>query len=187
MKINSNLILVFFIWIYQHESVICQTTFMIPFQPLVKGSFSPSIDEWIEFTNQISPSKEFTACHWIRPKYFNKRIAINLWSYCTLAREGDLMGCLQIGLHGSQKTANRDVEIKAWIPYKNGYVETTHLIDNFLQISLGLLGSVCVGGSFGAICESMVRNAYYMFDGFAISRFGGPHLLLGTDLVHREQ
>ncbi len=69
---------------YASKNVSSHKSFIIPFQSLITGTDSPSTDEWIEFTNQVPNSKELTACHWIRTKYFNKYIPVNLWSYCTI-------------------------------------------------------------------------------------------------------
>ena len=137
MNIFTHLRFVLFIWIYHQKLVICQPTFMIPFQTRIKytTTMSPSVDEWIEFTNKINPAKEFTACHWIRTKYFNYDIAFQLWSYCPLAREGDLMECLQIGLYSSGPSASRDVEITAWIPHQKTYIKAPHLVKDFLHLT----------------------------------------------------
>ena len=99
--------------------VPCHKTFFIPFQPILTGTFSPSTNEWIEFTNKIPNSKEFTACHWIRTKYFNMDISVMFWQYCTTEFNDDVQECIELYLDKSPKTANRDVVMKAHIRKSN--------------------------------------------------------------------
>ena len=93
----------------------CHNSFYIPFQPLSTGAFSPSTEEWIEFTNKIPNAKEFTSCQWIRTKYFNMDISVMFWQYCTTQFKDELDECMELYLDKSPKTANRDVVIRAHI------------------------------------------------------------------------
>ena len=113
--------------------MLCHQTFVIHFQPLSNGSISPSTDEWIEFTNEIHPSQQFTACHWIKAKYFNRNIQINLWSYCTMESVNDAMKCVQIYLDQSLKSAARNLEMTAEIPYTKGRLEISMEVKPFLH------------------------------------------------------
>ena len=113
MHLLKSLQIVLLVLVCRARNVSCHKSFVIPFQPLIDSSFSPSTDEWIEFTNDIPHSKEFTACHWIRTKYFNKHTAFVLWSYCTIESVDGAMECIQIDLNDALKSANRDVTMKA--------------------------------------------------------------------------
>ena len=92
-------------------------TFIVSFQPSLKGSLHPSTDHWIEYLKPIHPSKEFTACNWMKVKYFGRDIAIVLWSYCTKATINSSMNCTQIFLRNNKETANRHLEANGYLPW----------------------------------------------------------------------
>ena len=112
--------------------VVSQGTFYIPFQSGTVGAVSPSVDEWIEFPNGLHDSKEVTICHWIRTKFFNIRIAVNLWSYCTIKSKEDTMECTQAMLDQLPSSGYRDVLMRnKWEAER--YVEQIVEVDNFLH------------------------------------------------------
>ena len=93
--------------------VIGQEHFMASFQTGLDSSPKPDKNVWLEFLDEIPPSKEFTICHWINIKFFNSGVAACLWSYCTIENKDDKMECVQMSLHGVVDTANRNLEIHA--------------------------------------------------------------------------
>ena len=99
----------------QGRIVLSHKSFVISFNSRSNGAVSPANNEWIEFTNEITSSKEFTACHWTKAKYFNKDIAINLWSYCTIENAGNAMKCIQTLFHSIKTSANRNVAAFGYI------------------------------------------------------------------------
>ena len=101
------------------KSVSCQQRFVASFQKDIEGSFSATSDVWIEFSKKIPPFEQFTACHWIKIKFYNLKVAANLWSYCTIKDSGDKMRCLQAFMTGNLQTANRDLVFQVEIPLKN--------------------------------------------------------------------
>lgn len=113
------------------KSNVCGQNFIASFQPGLEGAFLASTNAWIEFSKPILPTKEFTACHWIKIKFQNLKIAANLWSYCTIENAGDKMKCLQAFMHGNVLTANRDLIFQAYIPSKKGNKKTTMAVDSF--------------------------------------------------------
>ena len=110
------------------ENVSGHNTFVVTFQAMENSAVSPSYNEWIEFSNKIPSSKEFTACQWIKTKFFNKDtdVSISLWAYCTIDKENHPMTCLQTFLHGNIKTASRDVFAAGYIPWVGG-IETRYI------------------------------------------------------------
>ena len=82
-------------------------TFQVSFQPNIEGPSSAKNDAWIEFTNKIIASKDFTICHWIKIKFYNFKYAACLWSYCTIKTSGDKMKCLRICL--DQRVHSKEV------------------------------------------------------------------------------
>ena len=117
----SLLTFIYIIYLVIEKSVLCEQTFVVSFQTNLVGPASASPNVWIEVLNQIPPTKEFTACHWIRIKYFNLNIAANLWAYCIIENAGDKMKCLQVFLHSNIQHANRDLVLGAYIPSKKGH------------------------------------------------------------------
>ena len=97
--------------IFSGKMASYKRSFAVSFEYGKAGSDAVSTNEWIEFSNKIPASKEFTACQWIKPHYFNKNIAINLWSYCTIQTVGDAMQCIQMYLQPTTQSANRDLVV----------------------------------------------------------------------------
>ena len=89
---------------------------MASFQDGLKLSSAPDKNVWLEFLEEIRPSKEFTICHWINIKFFNTGVAANLWSYCTVENKDGPMECLQLCLYGIGDTAYRNLKIGTKIP-----------------------------------------------------------------------
>ena len=50
-------------------------TFIASFQPNVAGPSLATNDVWLELSDPIPSTKEFTACKWISIKYFNFKYA----------------------------------------------------------------------------------------------------------------
>ena len=114
MKFNRKvprMLLLLFIILCIAERALGQKSFVVSFQSKQNGVDSATIDEWIELANKMPSTKEFTACNWIKPRYFNTDIAINLWSYCTIGTAGDPMVCIQMFLHSRGETAHREVVV----------------------------------------------------------------------------
>ena len=90
-----------------------EKTFAASFQANITGAHTASSTTWAHFAKPMKGSREFTACHWIQVKFFNRDIAACLWSYCTIENKDDQMECVQMSLHGVVDTANRNLEIHA--------------------------------------------------------------------------
>ena len=103
-------------YLIKKRSVIGQKHFMASFQTSLEGTFKPDENVWLEFLNDIHPSKEFTICHWINVKFFNNGVAACLWTYCTIKDQDDPMDCLQLCLDGMLDTANRGMKLLITIP-----------------------------------------------------------------------
>ena len=100
MKVFNVIGVLWLMYLIKKRSVIGQKHFMASFQTSLEGTFKPDENVWLEFLNEIQPSKEFTICHWINIKFFNTGVAANLWSYCTVENQDDPMECLQLCLYG---------------------------------------------------------------------------------------
>ena len=98
-----------------------QASFITSFQTNIDGSPSATDDVWLEFSNPVPESKEFTICHWIKIKYYNNDFAACLWSYCGIERADEEMKCLQLCLTGDLSTANQNLLIQGWIHVQKGY------------------------------------------------------------------
>ena len=107
------------IHLIENRCVIGQQYFMASFQTNLEGTFAPDENVWLEFLNEVHPSKEFTICHWINIKFLNSGISACLWSYCTVEKEDDPMECLQLCLDGIWDTANRNMQLLITIPSRN--------------------------------------------------------------------
>ena len=84
-------------------------TFLTSFQTNMKSHKSSNSNVWIEFTNPIPRTKEFTVCHWINIKFYNSEIAACLWSYCTIEYERSNMECIQVCMYSAHDTMNRNL------------------------------------------------------------------------------
>ena len=115
------------------QSVVYTQTFMASFQTDLDGAVSASPDVWIQFLNRLHSSKEFTSCFWIKTKFYNLDIAVNLWSYCTVEKSGDKMRCLQLFMHGNEQSANRDLVFGAYIPARQGNKKISMAVNSFLH------------------------------------------------------
>ena len=98
-----------------HPSTI--ETFVVSFQSSAEGSHAPSTDEWMEYSKTIPPSTEFSACNWMKVKYFSRDIAVMLWSYCTKETPESSMNCLELVLRNRIDTANRHLEATGYFPW----------------------------------------------------------------------
>ena len=116
MIFNGSTCLIWLLHLIARMCVIGQKYFMVSFQDGLELSLGPDKNVWLEFLNEIHPSKEFTICHWINIKFFNTGVAANLWSYCTVQNQDDPMECLQLCLYGIGDTANRNLRIGTKIP-----------------------------------------------------------------------
>ena len=126
---------VLFILFCTQKTALSHKTFVATFQSEIDWVIGPSTDEWIEFLPDIPPIKEFTACHWMKTKYFNRDVSVNLWSYCTVDTIDDTMKCLQIFFRNIQKSANRDLLVQAWVPRGRAYKLSTMDVAPFLHRS----------------------------------------------------
>ena len=102
--------LVFYvIYLLAVEYALCHKTFVVSFQAQKNGIQSPSLDEWIEYSNDLSSTNEFTVCHWIKPSFFNDDTSASTGSYCIIQAEKDKMKCIQTYFMADPESANRDV------------------------------------------------------------------------------
>ena len=92
-------------------------TFVVSFQPYVNSSLSPSIDAWMRYKNEIPSFDEFTACHWIKVRYFSRDIAFVPWSYCFQQNENSEMSCIQLFFKNKKSTANRHLRVYGYFPW----------------------------------------------------------------------
>ena len=128
-KIVSSIII---FWLFSIIGVCCHKTFQVPFQTKYNGNKPASINEWIELdSNSIQSVREFTACNWIRQRYFNKRISLNLWTYCTIYSKDSEMECAAAYLESSFKSAFRDLIFHFDLILNNTSIHTTYDIDQF--------------------------------------------------------
>ena len=121
--------------LYARKIVFGKKSFIASFQSKRYGVDSASIDEWIDFSNKMPSTKEFTACNWIKPKYFNKEIAVNLWSYCTIETVGATMECLQMFLQARDETAQKELMVIGEIKRKNKYTKFVRNVQTFYHRS----------------------------------------------------
>ena len=103
--------------------VLGQKYFTASFQNRLEAFSEPDENVWIEFLDEIHPSKEFTICHWIKIEFFNSGIDACLWSYCTITNQGDSMQCLQMCLYGTEDSSDRNLKLKVNIPSVKGHLE----------------------------------------------------------------
>ena len=103
-----------------NKVLAAENSFIASFQSDINGPISAASNVWFEYKNKISPTKEFTICHWIRIKFFNFKYSACLWSYCTEKNEGDKMKCLRLCINGARTTANREVVLLGQIASNQG-------------------------------------------------------------------
>ena len=140
-------------------------SFYVPFQPKSTGSFSPSIEQWIEIRNKIASAREFTACHWIRTKYFNQDIPVFFWSYCTVDIEGEEMECIEVYLeHDNWKSANRELIMTAQYKTQNSNIQKHASVLNFKHRSWGF---------FCLITSSIRDETLFYYNGKQIGKEDG--------------
>ena len=120
-----------FLYITNVNYVRSEKTFQMSFQPDIDGPSSATNDAWIEFTNKIMASNDFTICHWIKIRFYNFKYAACLWSYCTIKTSSDKMKCLRICLDADKKSANRNLKLLAHIPSKSGTMYSSALLQPF--------------------------------------------------------
>ena len=115
-----------------------ERTFVASFQPDVVGPHKATNDVWLEFTNPIPESKEFTVCHWIKVRFYNLKYAGCLWSYCTKewGKEGEEKKelCLQVCLQGDEKSLDRNLRLKGRLQLSQKVKkESVVLVEDFLH------------------------------------------------------
>ena len=133
MHLLVNLQIICLISFYLTKQFSCHKSFVIHFQPQSKGAISPTTEEWIEFTNEIPHSKEFTSCLWLKTNYYNQMIPFMLWSYCTAESADDEMRCLQVYLKAFPESLQRNVKIEAWIPSNGQRIKLVREVKGFLH------------------------------------------------------
>ena len=94
-------------------------TFMASFQTDLKSNNLATTKAWIEFSNDIPRTKEFTVCHWIKINLYNSDYAACLWSYCTVESPGDNMDCLQVCMDSASYSLNRNLVFERFIKLIN--------------------------------------------------------------------
>ena len=104
-------LVILLIAMYIDKEINGSQTFVVSFQPEIKGSFAATTDSWMEISTPISSSKEFTVCNWLKIKYFAINIPACPWAYCTFDIEEDEMKCTQMWFEAESTTANRNLRI----------------------------------------------------------------------------
>ena len=115
MKISKRLMYIAIIYLNLEGPVAGEETFVASFQKDIIGVHTASTTAWMNFSNPIPESKEFTVCHWIQIKFFNQDIAACLWSYCTIDKISERMECLQVCMQAMYETANRNLKFEGVI------------------------------------------------------------------------
>ena len=130
--INTILRSIISVWIFHICICHCHKTFQISFQTKYTGQSPPSLDEWIELDiNSIDAIHEFTACNWVLQRYFNKRISLNLWSYCTIESRDSELECVTAYLESSSASSHRDVDFHFDVRFNKTIVHTSAAIESF--------------------------------------------------------
>ena len=123
MYATKNMQLLFFLTcLLAPEYVLCHKSFVVSFQAQKNGIYSPSTDEWIEYLKDLSPAKEFTFCHWIKPSFFNEDTSANTGAYCFMQTAKDNIECMQTFFHADPESANRNVIFYGEIGWNKKYV-----------------------------------------------------------------
>ena len=110
-------------------------TFVAEFQPDIVGPSEATNEVWIEFSNHIPASKQFTACHWIKTKFYNLKYAGCLWSYCTKETYNQRKElCIQMCLQDDTASLGRYIWIRGRLQLKKGFKkESAALVKSFLH------------------------------------------------------
>ena len=69
-----------------------------------------SKEEWAAFLGPMPDLKEFSVCHWDKPKYFNDQINA-VWNYCIRTQEMKKIDCFGLDKMLLSSTANRQMEV----------------------------------------------------------------------------
>ena len=72
--------------------------------------------EWAAFLDPMPDLKEFSICHWDKPKYFNDQLN-TVWNYCIRTRQMNRIDCFAFDKRLLSSTANRDMEIAAYFDF----------------------------------------------------------------------
>ena len=84
--------LLFFVLLPLLSNASNDVSFIASFQ----SSGNWSSNEYLEFVDNITELKEFTACHWEKTLSFSKSLN-NVWSYCQYLSESDLeLRCVNV-------------------------------------------------------------------------------------------
>ena len=105
---------------YIDKEVNGSQTYVVSFQPEIKGSFAATTDSWMEYSAPISSSKEFTVCNWMKIKYFAINIPACTWAYCTIDIKEDKIKCTQMFFEAESATANRNLRFNTKIQLEHG-------------------------------------------------------------------
>lgn len=131
-NINVLQIALLFIILYTATRVVfCQPSFVVSFQSKADWVHSASTAEWIELSNDMTSTKQFTACKWIKPRYFNIDISVNLWSYCTIETLDATLYCVQMWLESKVESASRNISVYGEIKRRHNYAKYGIAINSF--------------------------------------------------------
>ena len=134
MAYFSKVILVLLLLLcHQIKYIYAAKTFIASFQPDINGPSAATSDVWLEFSNTIPSTTEFTACKWIKMKFFNFKYAGCLWSYCTKETKDQKKElCMQVCLQADEKSLDRDIRLRGRIQLsKKVKKESVVLVEKF--------------------------------------------------------
>ena len=110
--INTN-ILRFIIINHCLKVVTATPSFYLSF----RRSGTLSKEEWAAFLDPMPDLKEFSVCHWDKPKYFNDQLNA-VWNYCIRTQEMKKIDCFGLDKMLLSSTANRQMEGSAYFDYR---------------------------------------------------------------------
>ena len=76
-----------------------------------------SKEESAEFLGPMPDLKEFSVCHWDKPKCFNDQIN-HIWDYCFRTKEMEKIDCFGLDKRLVASTANRQMEVHSYFDYR---------------------------------------------------------------------
>ena len=78
-----------------------------------------SKEEWAAFLDPMPDLKEFSICHWDKPRYFNDQFNA-VWNYCIRSKEMKKIDCFGFDKMLLSSTANRHMYVATYFDYRVG-------------------------------------------------------------------
>ena len=66
--------------------------------------------DWAEYNGNVPHLKDFTACHWEKLDFFNKK-GHYIWNYCTILNATATMECIQMWYNRDLESAGRTIVV----------------------------------------------------------------------------